>query len=277
VIEVKLPQKGVTPDDEVEAICDIMQKSPELGFVYKAVVLDAIAQNNVRGSLWAVYLDGVPVGAAMIGSRRPYDHVYRTGDVTVLTEYRRRRLGTCLYTATAMQGILEGRREVEETVIASLSPWMVYSENVGWQIYDSVCGESNGAGPANFDGQLKTDKVDGPGFLRSLGYSHYGTLPKRTGGFRDIQLWCHSPIEIDNYLSRLPDDEIVIELQDVNHDRTVFERNMKNYMQHDIELAAQFRTGKSWLLSGAEGLVRITRSDPVADQQSIEDTAVTST
>jgi hypothetical protein len=274
MIEVKLPQKGETSEDEIEAICDIMQKSPELGFVYKAVVLDAIVQNNVRGSLWAVYLDGVPVGAAMIGSRRPYDHVYRTGDVTVLTEYRRRRLGTCLYTATAMQGILEGRREVEETVIASLSPWMVYAsrDQAGYENPTIVGGKQE-----NFDGQVSLDKVNGPGFLRSLGYTHYGTLPKRTGGFRDIQLWCHSPIEIDAYLSRLPDDEVVIELQDVNHDRTVFERNMKNYMQHDIELAAQFRTGKAWLLSGAEGLVRITRSDPVVDQQKIEDEAVTST
>lgn len=223
-----------------------MQHAPELGFVFKAVIIDAIAQNSTRGTLWAVYLDEKPVGAAMIGSRRPYHHVYRTGDVTVVKEYRRKRLGTCLYTATAMQGILEGRREVEETVIASLSPWMVYSGDS-----DTIVGEQN------YDGQLSSGEVRGSGFLRSLNYKYYGTLPKRTSGFRDIQLWCHDPSEIDDYLSRLPEQEVVIELAtNAEHDNDVFDKNIENYKQHEPELVSRFEILRSWLREGADGLVR---------------------
>ncbi len=256
MITVKLPRKGVTPESEIEAICDVMQHAPELGFVYKAVILDAIAQNDTRGTIWSVHDPdaGSVVGVAMIGSRRPYDHVYRTGDVTVIPSERRKRFGTCLYTATALQGILEGRREVEETVIASLSPWMVYGSrevdrNVGTQI--EIVGETN------YDGMLNLGAVDGAGFLRSLNYTHYGTLPKRTGGFRDIQLWCHSPFDIDDYLERLPEDDVVIELADTEHDWKVYERNVENYRKHDPQLAAKAEALKKWVLEGADGLVRI--------------------
>lgn len=254
MITVKLPRKGVTPEAEVERICDIMQHAPELGFVYKAVVLDAIAGNDVRGTLWAVYDNDEPVGVAMIGSRRPYDHVYRTGDVTVVPERRRQRFGTCLYTATAMQGILEGRREVEETVIASLSPWMVYEALERDRGTETRFGTD---GPPNFDGQLRMGSVDGHGFLRSLNYKHYGTLPMRTGGFRDIQLWCHSPFDIDDYLERLPEDDVVIELADREHDWKVYDRNIENYKKHDMTLATRAERLKTWVLEGADGLVRI--------------------
>lgn len=259
MIEVRLPRKGVTPEAEIEAICDIMQKAPELGFVYRAVILEAIASNSVRGTIWAVYLDGTPVGTAMIGSRRPYDHVYRTGDVAVMPEHRRKRMGTCLYTATALQGILEGRREVEETVIASLSPWMVYSSR---EVDHGVGTVIEVDGEQNFDGQLKLGAVDGGGFLRSLNYKHYGTLPKRTGGFRDIQLWCHSPFDIDDYLERLPDEEVVIELAETEHDQKVYERNIANYKQHDAELATKAEKLKEWVLDGAAGLVNVVQANP---------------
>lgn len=254
MITVKLPRRGVTPEVELERICDIIQHAPELGFVFKAVVLDAISQNDVRGTLWAVYDNEEPVGVAMIGSRRPYDHVYRTGDVAVVPERRRQRFGTCLYTATAMQGILEGRREVEETVIASLSPWMVYSAK---EHDKNVATEIGIDGMPNFDGLLRMNAVDGDGFLRSLGYTWYGTLPKRTGGFRDIQLWCHSPFDIDDYLERLPEDDVVIELADREHDWKVYDRNIENYKKHDMTLATRAERLKTWVLEGADGLVRI--------------------
>lgn len=222
-ISIKHPLKGRTSTETVESIVKVMQSAPELGFVLRASVVSWMEENTRRGTLWYAEVDEQVVGVATIKTRRPYFHLYDTGDVTVLKPYRRQRIGTALYTATTFQGILEGRREVQETVIDSLSGFMVYPS-------------------CNGDG--------GVGFLNSLKYKHYGTLPKRTSGFRDIVLRCHATDEIDDYLTRLAPGT-TIELRETNDVRVNFARNMENYEQHDPALAQRIRDIRQKLLDGA--------------------------
>ncbi|MCJ7638880.1 MAG: hypothetical protein MUO70_03175, partial [Euryarchaeota archaeon] len=70
----------------------------------------------------------------------------------------------------------------------------------------------------------------GIGFLPSLGYEHYGTLPRRTGGFLEIQLWGRSMADyrlLGDYESRLPQEfELEIELHDTLAAMATFEKNI---------------------------------------------------
>jgi len=205
MIELKLPDKD-WPDDQLTAIYNLIQATPELGFNYRTGIHDHVVANRTRGTIWAAYLNSELAGVAMVGSRRLYPHLLRHGEIAVKPEYRRQRVGTSLYYAQILQAYLEGRREVEDTIIASLSPWM--------------------RGPTDC----------GIGFLPSLGYTHYGTLPRRTSGFRDIELWGRDLTDINTllkYSSRVPSN-LVIELYDTPAMRDTFVKNTDNYAHHDV-------------------------------------------
>ena len=210
MISIDLPSLEITPSSKLEAIYKLVQSTPELGFAYKANLRDHIRENAERGTLWAAYEDSALAGVAMAGSRRLYTHLMRHGEISVLSEYRRRRIGTALYAAQVLQALLEGRREVEDTIIPSLSPWM--------------------AGPTDC----------GPGFLPALQYAHVGTLPARTGGFRDVALFVKSTIQVKDYLVRLPSD-VAIEVRDSEKVKNTFEKNVHTYSEHDPALAEKVR------------------------------------
>jgi hypothetical protein len=71
---------------------------------------------NQRPGLWAAFLHDTPLGAFMAGGR-PQIHLMKYGSVGILPEYRRNRISTALYLACTMQGVIEGRRLFEDTIV----------------------------------------------------------------------------------------------------------------------------------------------------------------
>ncbi len=205
MIEVTVPYQKETPTEDIDALFDLIQAAPELGFVRRSLLEDYLKMNSNRPTLMMAKLDGVVAGGCVIASRRPYTHVMRTGEIAVPLEYRRKRVATALYYAECVVGLIEGRREVQEDVIVSLSPWMVRSS------------------------------AEGEGFLLSLNYHHYGTFPQRTGAFRDIEYWCKSLVEYDDYECRVPPDTRLF-IPETEEMRGYFEKNMDNYQRNRPEL-----------------------------------------
>ena len=70
-------------------------------------------------TIWGAWTEeGKLVGSMMIGGRNQC-HYAKFGEVGVLPEYRRQRIGTALYTAVVAQGVLEGRRIWEDTIVGT--------------------------------------------------------------------------------------------------------------------------------------------------------------
>lgn len=202
---------------KLEEIYTMFQSSPELGFLFKAGLKDHIRENESRGTLWAAYRDEQLVGVATLGSRRAYAHLARHGEIHVPRQFRRQRIGTCLYFVQVLQALLEGRREMEDTIIPALSPWMSQEE----------------------------------GFLSSLKYKLYGVLPARTGGFKDVMLWGKETIEVDDYSDRLPNDLRDLHFRDTPKMRETFEKNIANYSSHNPRLAEQITSLRQWVFDAA--------------------------
>lgn len=213
MLEILMPRLS-WEGSRLEEIYTMFQASPELGFLYKASLKDHIRENDSRGTLWAAYRDRQLVGVATVGSRRAYSHLLRHGEIHVPKAFRRQRVGTSLYFVQLLQALLEGRRELEDTIIPALSPWM-------------------------------------PEFLSALQYTLYGLLPQRTGGFKDIMLWGKKSFEVDGYLDRLPDDLNRIELYDTAKTRETFDKNLLNYLGHDPSLAERIKVLRLWVFEVA--------------------------
>jgi hypothetical protein len=226
MIEVTVPQKNETPTGDIDALFDLIQGASELGFIRRSLLEDYLKSNSTRPVLFLAKFDGVVAGGSVIASRRPYAHIMKTGEVAVPKEYRRKRIATTLYFAMACTGLIEGRREVQEDVIESLSPWMVRS----------TC--------------------EGEGFLLSLNYHHYGTLPKRTGAFRDIEYWCKPYIEFEDWEQRVPPDSRVY-LPEMDQARLYFEQNMLNYDRHDPDLRVTIEKYRDMFVYGDHEMVSV--------------------
>lgn len=218
-IHIHVPQQ-TWPTAWKEAIYRSIQSAPELGMVYKATLSDLLTENAYRTGLWVATDrpleeisedDFTVVGAAICGSRAASTHMWRHGDICVPNEYRRHRVGTALYFAQHCQAILEGRRIIEDTIVPALSPWMVRS---------SECGS---------------------GFLRVLEYEHFGTLPERTRGFRDIELWGKVTLEaVQTGLGRLKGYDVTIEIRDTPKTLDGYQKNVEISRAHDAHLADSF-------------------------------------
>lgn len=221
-VEIRLPRIS-WGKEKIEEIYNLLQSTPELGFVRKDTIRDHIRQNEERGTIWAAYYKGQILGVANIGSRRAYSHLTRHGEIGVSPQYRRGRIGTCLYFVQILQSLLEGRRLVEDTIIPEYSPWM--------------------SGP--------TKCGEGLGFLPSLSYTHYGTLPQRTSGFKDVQLWGGETLKLrDYYLGQILEKSTYF-LVDTPKTRATFEKNMNYYHTHEPELVPLFQEVRDWVFSFA--------------------------
>lgn len=201
-LEIRLPQQE-WPEANKLAVCELIQSHSEyLGFHHMAALKDQMKANNGRGNLWGAYLEGELVGSSACGSRSAYPHLMRHGDIAVRKEFRRRRIGTCLYFAVVCQSIIEGRRTLEDTIIISMSPFMA-------------------------------------DFLGALGYRHIGTLPKRTSGFRDVWLFAadNTMDHFDRYLDRMIPGT-VIEVRETENTRSAFDNQIKVYQAHSQETVA---------------------------------------
>lgn len=205
--------------DALMEIYNFVQATPELGFIYRTALQDHVKGNEkLEPTMWAAYMNDELAGVATVGSHPRYPHTAKHGEITVRRDRRRMRIGTSLYFTQVLHAILKGRREIEDTIIPDLSPWMA------------------GVGEC------------GPGFLPVLGYTHYGTMPKRTSGFKDIMLWGTETLDaVDRYMDRLPDMLQRIELRETPKMRENFERNMHNYGQHVKGLIDRFEQQREWI------------------------------
>lgn len=83
-------------------------------------ILDNLKKHITRGkaSMWVARdkTTGKVVGAMESGGR-PQSHILKYGSVGVHPEYRRQGISTCMYWAMTCQGILEGRRLFEDTIV----------------------------------------------------------------------------------------------------------------------------------------------------------------
>lgn len=197
-IVIKLPTLNTVPHEQVEQFYDLVQKhAAQLGFHHKSQLRDQLKANEKRSSVFWAFLDGELVGYTATGSRQYYAHLMRMGDVAVMDEHRRKRIGSALYAAVIATAILEGRRQLEDTIIYSLSPFMC------------------------------------DGFLPSLGFEPSGVLQQRTSGFRDIHLMCRdvSLHWLKSVVARLADDT-TIELPEHESAKSSFITQMKAYEGH---------------------------------------------
>ena len=225
-IEVFTPTRATSQED-LERIYDILQREPNImGFVYKATIQESIYGNTNRLNLVAARLDGEIVGALMVVGRRPYQHLWKSGNVYVLPEARRQRVGTALYTAAAIGAIIEGRRLTQDDVILDYSPWMVRERKP-----TDVCG-------------------GGKGFLITLGYQQAGTFPRVTTGFKTIEPWIKEVIPyIEDYIIRIPKGT-TIQLFHTATAQKVYEENLKRYQTYDPDLAKTLVFKREGVLQG---------------------------
>lgn len=189
--------------DAVQAIYTDRGVQGELGeFVMKEGIKNRIAENTKRGSVWLAIaqldtapIDGAVIGAANIGSRSAYRHLLRHGEVGVLREFRRQRVGTALYLAQCAQALFEGRRSVEDTII-----------------------EDN---PNMFR------------FLPTLEYEVMGVLRERTRAFKSIHLFHHTTYELLWLaIARLPNYRVIIDVVKSWTTRRDFDENMDAYSRY---------------------------------------------
>ena len=239
MIEITIPTRD-WQGSTLEEIYHSIQSAAELGFVYKATLSDLVKENDNRTGLWSAFDGPELLGSAICGSRAAAGHLWRHGDINVKPEHRRRRVGTAFYFAQIIQAILEGRRQLEDTIIPDMSPWMVRK---------SECGD---------------------GFLLVLGYKPSGLLKERTRGFKDVELWGMGTLDqIDLYVSRLPEG-VSIEVRDTPKVRSGYEKNMEAFRIHRPELAEQFDLARQEILSGVfRGIPLIV--DVVSDDDQVRD------
>lgn len=221
--DIKMPLPD-WPHEDLEDICDLIQSgSRHLGFVFRDSLYNRIKLNKEGGTIWAAYLQatGELVGAAASHPKRNYPaYIASHGIVMVPKESRRRRVGTSLYAAQVMQAMLDGRRDIEDQIVPHLSPYM--------------------GGPTDC----------GEGFLPSLNYKHVGTLPRRTSGFNDLQIWIKSISEFfEDYLPRLPKG-VQFYLLDTAKNLENFNKNVYNYHLHDPLLAKTTWALRNYVLTG---------------------------
>lgn len=86
------------------------------GFTMLQTLKDKVKPGK-SASVWLAEVDGEPVGACEVAGR-PQSHLMKYGEIATLPGHRRKRIATGLYYAMTLQGILEGRRLYEDTIVS---------------------------------------------------------------------------------------------------------------------------------------------------------------
>lgn len=160
--------------------------------------MEAVLKDKIKRQLglWGAFVDDrihgddsmSCVGATMIAGRSQV-HLLKYGSVGVVDRWRRQRIGTALYVAMTAQGILEGRRLFEDTIVG------------------------------DNDVQFLA--------LPQMGITVSGELRHRTGSAKSIFLFQKSLIDADAWasmLERLPAD-VQIEVRENSYTDEVFAKN----------------------------------------------------
>ena len=165
------------------------------GFTHRDTIKSKIRQSGV--TIWGATYYDKPAGAVMIAGRNQC-HFAKFGEVGVLEPYRRNRIMTALYSAIVFQGILEGRRLWEDTIV--------------------------GNNPFQFD------------TLPTLNIRQVGLLPQKTASFLDIYIFAlelHMKT-VSLLLERLKPPTIIHIVEDY-YTRDIFKKNMTIYEKKNPE------------------------------------------
>ncbi len=136
------------------------------------------------------------VGACVIAGR-PQSHLVKYGEIGVLPHWRRKRVGTALYLAMTAQGVLEGRRLYEDTIV--------------------------GDNPNQFLA------------LPTMGLRLAGELRHRTGSGKSICLFQFSlldPGTWEHMVARVPADRFTIQVRHNRYAQELSEKNRSIYAKN---------------------------------------------
>lgn len=159
------------------------------GFTHLESISGKIKQTGT--TIFGATVDGEPAGSIMIASRNQC-HYAKFGEVGVLSKFRKKRIATALYSAVIFQGIIEGRRIWEDTIVGN-NPFQ-------------------------------------PHVLPTLGIQKWGTLKKKTASFLDIDIWGINLDEttVIHLLKRIPSDFEITIIEDF-YTRDLIKKNMEIY------------------------------------------------
>ncbi len=104
--------------NEAEKLQKILNDPSIISYLGGFTMLETIKKkiSDKRPSFWVADFGSKSVGAFMIAGR-PQSHMLKYGELGVLQNYRRNRIGSAMYLAATIQGILEGRRLFEDTIV----------------------------------------------------------------------------------------------------------------------------------------------------------------
>lgn len=177
---------------QCEAIQNVFNHKDIIGWLGGFTMLQNLKDRCKPGApgLWYAQRDGEIVGA-MMAAGRPQAHLMKYGEVATLPKVRRQGISSAMYLALTMQGILEGRRLFEDTIV--------------------------GDNPNQFDA------------LPKMGLALVGTLRHRTASGKDICLFQLSLLDAnawDPMMSRLVRCGYTIELRDNYYTDDLWAKNM---------------------------------------------------
>lgn len=193
---------------DCEDVQSIFNEKQTIGLLGGFHMLESIKQqvkpHGVSG--WIARENGESVGAFQIGGR-PQSHLMKWGELAVLPKFRRQRIATTMYAACTMQGILEGRRLFEDTIVGDNDP----------QIH----------------------------LLPSIGANKAGVLRHKTGSAKDIILYQYDLMEADfaMMLSRI-NNSCIIYLHNSEYQSDLWSKNlivMSKHIPDTIKRMENFR------------------------------------
>jgi len=197
MIHIHCPIRG-EPDfraHHVQQAYDIYNRAPAdwVGWIRKDEWNQKVANNKERGSFWYATLGSDVVGLGLAGGRQKPEHIWRHHMVVVDEFFRRRGIGSFLYIAQMAQAILEGKRQCQVQILASNSTIR--------------------------------------GLVQSLGYRRWGTLPKATKLFKDMELWGRElekgALVLPLTLETCP--RVVVEVVNSPYTKRLFKLNCEGY------------------------------------------------
>lgn len=213
MINIKLA--GLTELEEAQQILNHKDVIGLLGgFTMTETLKQKIKQKN---SMWVAYLDEEMVGVTMFGGR-PQSHLVKYGEIAVLPNYRRKRIATAMYFAMTCQGLIEGRRLFEDSIV--------------------------GDNPTQFS------------VLPTLGLKLAGELEHRTASAKSICLFQFSMLwegAFERMYERVP-EETSIEIAGGYYAEELFEKNSIIYKRHSASYIPKAEEYRNAMLEGKYGV-----------------------
>lgn len=213
MIEIKLAKLS-----DLEEAQEILNHKDNIGllggFTLAETLKQKIKQNN---SMWLAYFEEKMVGVTMFGGR-PQSHLVKYGEIAVLPEYRRKRIATSMYFAMTCQGVIEGRRLFEDSIV--------------------------GDNPTQFN------------VLPTLGLKLAGELEHKTASAKSICLFQFSMLwegAFERMYQRVPQDT-TIEIAGGYYADDLFEKNSIIYKRHSPEYLTKAKDYRDSLLKGKYGI-----------------------